>query len=61
MITRLTVKLPDTLRRRAKAAATLRGETISDAIRTFLEEYTAEAEEAKPVFDIEQTFDTPAL
>jgi len=50
MDTKITVKLPDTLRRRAKAVAALRGETISDVVRDALEAYIAEAmEEAQDV------------
>jgi predicted DNA-binding protein len=43
MDTRLTIKLPDDLRRRAKAIATLRGESISDIVRSALEEYLTES------------------
>jgi predicted DNA-binding protein len=50
MDTRLTIKLPDDLRRRAKAIATLRGESISDIVRTALEEYLTESiEDAEDV------------
>lgn len=47
---KITVKLPDTLRRRAKAVAALRGETVSDVVRDALEAYIAESmEEAEDV------------
>jgi predicted DNA-binding protein len=49
-MTRLTISLSDELRRRAKAAAALRGESLSDAIRAFLEKYIADAmEEAEDI------------
>jgi len=58
MDTRLTIKLPDELRRRAKAIAALRGESISDVVRTALEEYLTEsiedAEDAHAVASIEK-------
>ena len=57
MDTKITVKLPDPLRRRAKAVAALRGETISDVVRDALEAYiveaTEEAEDVRAVDDIE--------
>lgn len=40
----LVVKVPESLRRRARAAAVLRGETISDVVRTALADYIARAE-----------------
>ncbi|MFL5806056.1 MAG: DUF6290 family protein [Roseiflexaceae bacterium] len=43
METRLTIKLPEDLRRRAKAVAALRGETVSDIVREALEYFIAEA------------------
>lgn len=39
---KLTVKLPEKLRRRAKAAAAMRGETVSAVVREALEEYVAD-------------------
>jgi predicted transcriptional regulator len=58
MDTRLTIKLPDDLRKRAKALATLRGESVSDIVRTALEEYLTEssedAEDARAVALIEK-------
>jgi len=42
MVKRLTVNLPESLRRKAKAAAALRGETVSGVIREALAEYVAE-------------------
>ena len=57
MDTKITVKLPDPLRRRAKAVAALRGETISDVVRDALEAYiveaTEEAEDVRAVDDVE--------
>ncbi len=57
MDTKITVKLPDQLRRRAKAVAALRGETISDVVREALEAYiveaTEEAEDVRTVDDVE--------
>jgi predicted DNA-binding protein len=44
-IAKLTIKLPDELRRRTKAVAALRGETVSDVIREALQNYIAEAME----------------
>jgi len=50
MLTKLTIKLPEELRRRAKAVAALRGETVSDVIREALQNYIVEAfEEADDV------------
>jgi len=50
MDTKLTVNLPEALRRRARAVAALRGETVSDVVRTALEAYIAEAfEEAEDI------------
>ena len=40
---KLTVNVPEPLRRRVKAIATLRGESVSDVVRTALETYIAEA------------------
>ena len=42
----LVVKVPLTLRKRARAVAVLRGETISDIVRTALADYIARAESA---------------
>lgn len=42
---RLIVRVPETLQRQAQAAATLRGETVSDVVRQALAEYIARAEE----------------
>lgn len=41
----LVVKVPEILRREARAAAVLRGETISDVVRQALAEYIERAEE----------------
>jgi predicted DNA-binding protein len=47
---KLTINLPEELRRQAKAIASLRGETVSEVIRSALEEYIAEAfDEAEDV------------
>jgi predicted DNA-binding protein len=58
METRLTIKLPEDLRRRAKAVAALRGETVSDIVREALEYFIAEAleeeEDVRAVQDIEK-------
>jgi len=40
----LVVKVPEPLRRRVKSIATLRGETVSDVVRTALIEYVAAGE-----------------
>ncbi len=40
----LVVRVPDSLRKRAKAIAHLRGETVSDVVRQALQEYVAEGE-----------------
>ena len=42
MVKRLTVNLPESLRRKAKAAAALRGETVSGVVQEALAEYVAE-------------------
>ncbi|MCC7353797.1 MAG: hypothetical protein IT330_08570 [Anaerolineae bacterium] len=44
MTVNLVVKVPEDLRRRARAVAVLRGETISDVVRARLEEYIREAQ-----------------
>jgi predicted DNA-binding protein len=50
MTVKLTIKIPEDLRRQAKAVAALRGETVSDIVRTALEKYIVEA--------LEETDDT---
>jgi len=47
MVKRLTVNLSESLGRKAKAAAALRGETVSDVVREALAEYIAEGTEAQ--------------
>lgn len=42
----LVVKVPETLRKRARAVAALRGETISDVVRTALADYIERAQSA---------------
>ncbi len=55
MEAKLTITLPETLRRRAKAVAALRGETVSDVIRESLEAYIAEAfEEAEDIRAVDE-------
>jgi predicted DNA-binding protein len=50
MEVKLTINLSETLRRRTKAVAALRGETVSDVVRDSLEAYIAEAfEEAEDI------------
>lgn len=44
MIVKLTINVPDELRRRARAIAALRGETVSDVVRAALENYVEESE-----------------
>jgi len=67
MLTKLTIKLPEELRRRAKAVAALRGETVSDVIREALQNYIAEAfeeaEDVRAIRDIESriTYGTEAV
>jgi len=47
-VSKLTITIPDDLRRRAKAVAALRGEHVTDVIQKALEEYVDEAlEEAE--------------
>jgi hypothetical protein len=59
METKLTVKLPEDLRRRAKARAALEGTTLSQVIRERLEEFAAgwdaveEADDVRAVDEIE--------
>lgn len=47
---KITVLVPEELRRNVKAAAAQRGETVSQVVRTALEEYVAETKaiEAQP-------------
>lgn len=48
MTTKLTITLPEELRRRVKAVAAMRADTVSEVIRKSLEAYVAEAlEEAE--------------
>ena len=58
MDTKLTITLPDDLRKRAKAIAALRGASISDIVRSALEEYLTDsiedAEDARAVALIEK-------
>ncbi len=55
MDSKITVKLPEPLRRRAKTVAALRGETVSDVVRDALEAYIAEAmEEAEDVRTVDE-------
>jgi predicted DNA-binding protein len=57
-VAKLTIKLPDELRRRTKAVAALRGETVSDVIREALQNYIAEAmeeaDDVRAIREIEQ-------
>jgi len=57
MVAKMTIKLPEALRRRAKAVAALRGETVSEVMRAALAEYVAEvmeeADDVRAVTDIE--------
>lgn len=41
MEVKLVIKLPESLRRRAKARAAMEGTTVSDVVRERLEEYAA--------------------
>lgn len=54
---KLTINLPEQLRRKVKAVAALRGETVSDVVRAALELYVTDAfeenEEARAVQSIE--------
>lgn len=59
MEVKLVIKLPDTLRRRAKARAAMEGTTLSEVVRQRLEEFAAgwdaieEADDARVVREIE--------
>ncbi len=59
MVTKLTVKIPEDLGRRAKARAALEGTTVSAIVRTHLEEFAAglglleEAEDLRVIREIE--------
>jgi len=54
-VVKLTIKLPESLRRRAKAVAALRGETVSEVVREALEVYVAETwEETDDVRAVEE-------
>jgi len=53
--TKLTISIPEDLRRRAKSVAALRNEHISDIVRRALEEYVAEVmEEADDIRAIDE-------
>ena len=55
MEARLTIKLPQVLRRRTKAVAALRGESVSDVVRAALTEYVTEAmEEAEDIKAVDE-------
>ncbi len=41
MLVKLTINVSDELRRKARAVAAVRGETVSDVLRAALEEYVA--------------------
>lgn len=43
MSVQLVIKVPEELRRKAKAVAALRGETVSDVVRAALTEYIQDA------------------
>jgi predicted DNA-binding protein len=43
MEAKLTILVPEDLRRQAKAAVALRGTTLSEVVRAFLEQYIEEA------------------
>ena len=54
MAVKMTIKLPEALRRRAKAVAALRGETVSEVMRAALAEYVAEVmEEADDLLEVD--------
>ena len=44
MESKLTIKLPDTMRRQAHAIAALRGETVSEVVRVALRQYIEQAQ-----------------
>jgi len=46
MTTKLTIVIPDVLRRQAKSTASLRGETVSDVVRQALESYVTQGGKA---------------
>lgn len=55
MITQLTIKIPEELRRRTKAVAALNGETISNVVREALQNYILESmEEANDVRAVQE-------
>ena len=51
---RLTVTIPDEMRRQAKAAAALHGDTLSEIIRAALGEYIEEMEDSAFLDEIEK-------
>lgn len=54
-LAKLTVQVPEELRRRAKSMAALRNEHVSDVVRRALEEYVAEVmEEAEDIRAIDE-------
>lgn len=50
---KLTVLVPDELRRRAKAAAALHGTSLSEIVRNALEEYIEEMEDGAFLEEVE--------
>lgn len=54
---KLTVNMPETLRRRVKAVAALRGESVSDIVRAALESYVADALEEQEDIRVIQTIE----
>ncbi len=56
-LTKLTLTIPEDLKRRAKSVAALRNESVSDIVRDALEAYIAEAleeaDDVRAVDDIE--------
>ena len=47
MESKLTIKLPDALRRQARAIAMMRGETVSAVVRAALQHYVEQAQEPR--------------
>jgi predicted DNA-binding protein len=55
--TKLTVLVPEDLHQRAKAAAALRGDNLSEIVRDALKEYIEESEDIAFVDEIEKRLD----
>ena len=60
-VAKLTINLPEDLRRQAKAIAALRGETVSDVIRLALQKYVTETADSGSNRSLQSPIRWPAL